>query len=467
MMRGALGKDDTVLGQERLTTSWGCGRTIVSVTPKALEHDSRTLKQVLSFSRWGFRSIVFEGLPSRADFSRFPFELHSLRPATGDRPPPPAAEQTVSSPPIPAAPRRWRDRFAGTLPWRLARAAIIGFERSPAGRILDAAACLKISRTYLHNFVLSSDVVIPAADLYWVHSYEYVPRLLIRAGRLRKPVVFDFHDLYGNIFEDLSRSALPADRWWGRMIHGLVRLAMWKGRQVVTVSPGLADEFAALYGRRPEVLRNCHDSRLDRPAIAGLRHRLGLGQDCFLLVTMGDCKPAQAIAEGLRALASLPESIHWVLIGRGYGRHAGLIGELGLGARVHDLGPVDPDEVVPLLKGADAALVSYFAITPDYLHCLPNGFFQSAAAGLPLIYPRLPDIEAIAGPLDLGIAVEARDSVAVAAAIAALAGDPDLRARFCANVAAAWPVLSWGGEEHRLAALLADCLGEGGRPCAA
>ncbi|MDQ7779190.1 MAG: hypothetical protein RDV41_05720, partial [Planctomycetota bacterium] len=56
-------------------------QTIVSLTPLSVESDSRTFKQAASAARFGYRSIVVEGEPSRLPCTDLPFELRT----TGDR----------------------------------------------------------------------------------------------------------------------------------------------------------------------------------------------------------------------------------------------------------------------------------------------------------------------------------------------------------------------------------------------
>ena len=51
---------------------------IVSLTPLSLSADSRTLKQVTSVARFGFKSVVIEGRPSRFAREAAPFDVISV-----------------------------------------------------------------------------------------------------------------------------------------------------------------------------------------------------------------------------------------------------------------------------------------------------------------------------------------------------------------------------------------------------
>src|SRR5215212_2775760 len=50
-------------------------RTFVSITPVAVASDSRTYKMAVSLWRFGYKSIVVEGVKSSFQFNDLPFEL--------------------------------------------------------------------------------------------------------------------------------------------------------------------------------------------------------------------------------------------------------------------------------------------------------------------------------------------------------------------------------------------------------
>jgi glycosyltransferase involved in cell wall biosynthesis len=113
-------------------------KTIVSITPIAVQRDSRTFKQAASMARLGYRSIVVEAEPSRSLDGGLPFELVTL----GGRPDPARA---ATSAPAPA----------------------------------QAAA---------------------GGDLYYLHSPLYFPAIWWRSRRT--PFVYDAHDLYWEMRRD-------------------------------------------------------------------------------------------------------------------------------------------------------------------------------------------------------------------------------------------------------------------------
>ena len=119
------------------------------------------------------------------------------------------------------------------------------------------------------------------------------------------------------------------------------------------------------------------------------------------------------------------------------------------------LGPVPPTQVVHFMRGADASPILYRPDTPNYLFALTNGYFHAICAGLPVLYPPLPEMAAVAIEHGIGIEVDAADPEAIASGVGALMDDPAARARFAANSAAAANAVSWEHEE----ALIGEMLG--------
>ena len=163
----------------------------------------------------------------------------------------------------------------------------------------------------------------------------------------------------------------------------------------------------------------------------------------------------------METLASAPGDIHLACVGGGYDRLDATIDGLGLRARVHMLGRLPASEIVPALAGADAAAVVYYARSENYRSALPNGFFQSIAAGLPVLYPDLPEIRAIAEQGELGVLVDWTSKPAIAAAIAELSENTQRYRRLRRNAEKAALKLSWEKEELILADVLTKCLAPG------
>jgi glycosyltransferase involved in cell wall biosynthesis len=375
--------------------------TVVSITPLALERDGRTVKQAASVARLGYRSVVVEGRASRLAQDRLPFEVQSVR-GVG-----------------------WLDRL-------------------PALRYAYDSVIRYGLRTFLAT---------PRAALYYLHAFNQFPAVYLRSRMHRVPYVYDAHDFYAEIEppQDLGWAhrmfRLPWERWLeGRCIR--------HAAAVVTVSDGVAALQRGAFGCRSVVVRNCEDPRLQRPPGRSLRAAARVDPGDFLLALVGNAKPGQALPEMLTAMTRTPPRLHVVCVGRGYEALAPRLRELQLEARVHLVPPVRPFEVVPFIEEADASLLLYYPRSPNYRHCLPNGFFQAIAAGLPLLYPELPEIARLAQEHGLGLPIDPRSPESIAAGMLALLDRPERVSEFRRNARRAREVLTWAREEEVLAGLL-------------
>jgi len=358
-------------------------------------------------ARLGFESVLVEGQPSRLDRARLPFALQTVGVEASRRAPLAA-------------------RYLAALAFRHARD-------------------LYVAMTRLWHYGPVTARSVPPASLYYLHSPLQYPAVLVR-GRGRVPFVYDAHDFY------------PADRTdelWDRLLTRLERRCVRNAVEVVTVTEGCADLIESFFGRRPLVVRNVHDPRIDEQPPEDLRTALDLGPRDFLIVTVGNAKPGTAVEEAFAALAELPDRVHLAFVGGGWQAYAERVRELGLGGRVHLRPPVPPSQIAPSIATADAAVILYFPLTQDYLHALPNRLFLPISAGLPLIYPEaLVEIRALAEEHGLGIAFEPQQPRSLVSAVRHLLDDEAALAAYRRRARRAGETLTWEREEPRLRAII-------------
>lgn len=157
-----------------------------------------------------------------------------------------------------------------------------------------------------------------------------------------------------------------------------------------------------------------------------VRNDLGLPEATFVALFAGRLHPIKDLSTLLRAIARLPSdlrtTLELVIAGDGPER-LGLereCGELGLNRAVRFLG--ERDDVAALLQAADAFVMTSVS------EGLPMALLEAMASGVPCVSTAvggIPDL--FAG--DAGVLVPVSDAPAVAAAIARLARDSDLRHR--------------------------------------
>ncbi len=396
-------------------------QTIVSVTPLAVEKDTRTFKIAASLARAGYRSIVMEGARSAQVPADIPFELRSLKSLA------PRIDQAAAA----SSGKRF-EAWQKRVPWWS----------------YEAARAVK----YLYRYNLPLARALPRADLYYLHAPYQFPVVWGAARRHGAGFVYDAHDFYPVVHEPPSMLV-----WW------IEKQCVDKAAEVVTVSHGVADLIESEFGRKPLVLRNSQDSRLEREPGRRIRESLGLSADAFCIVTTGNPKDAWKLRETVDAMAMLPPHVHLLLLGNGYEAYRTTWQDARVRDRVHIVPAVAPAEVVPFIRGCDAFILSYGASHVSYLHSLPNKFFHGVAAGMPVLYPILPEMVRIAEEHGLGIAIDPGSPESIVSAVLRLLDDPAERARLERNVLAAQRELSWERDEERLLGLVRGALnGQGG-----
>jgi glycosyltransferase involved in cell wall biosynthesis len=419
---------------------------VVSVTPHAVERDSRTFKQAATIARLGYESVVVEAEPSALDRAELPFSLITVREAV--------AHGAAGDPDAAAAPMEQPEERRGVSAW-------IGENLpEPVGRplrgLIDLAhrliePAMELAGNLRWNMrTLRS---LPEAQLYILHAYNQFPAVYLKSRRVRSPYIYDAHDSY---WEDQpGRDGLYRNRLSRGVFMRMERFCARHAAGVMTVSDGVAGLLEPRFGLRPLVLRNAGDLRLDRAAPSDVRTAAGLDPDDFLLVMTGNAKPGDTIDEALRALRMLPGRVHLALVGSGHERFEAAANERGVGHRIHGIPAVPPNEVASFISTADAAPILYQAWTVNFQHALPNRFFHAIAAGLPLLYPPLAEIVALAERYELGLPIEPTEPESVAGAVQSLLDDPDLTRRLKENVERARDQLSWEREEQVLSDLVA------------
>src|SRR5262245_7482895 len=413
--------------------------TIVSITPLKVQADSRTFKQATSVARFGYTSIVVEGYKS--DFNRavLPFQLRTITSnnyATAQVAP---AQSTADHSTITVPARRHVTRFlwqhckreAQSLgarlpallqgPWCLAGFVFNALIYVASILVQDVKQWLLQTRQTYRELISSEPVLFvnyvydffykygllplkytPKASLYYLHAFYQFPAVYLLCLRHGACYIYDAHDFYSQLEDNESFSS-----FWSRWIIPFERVVeTWcikRAAAVVTVNDGIAQLIQDAYGPRAIIIRNAHDLRLDQAPSQHIRQQLHLPPDQFLVVSVGHAKPGMAIEEMFKALLNLPLNVHVAFVGDGYVPYDKTVQEHNLEGRVHFVLPVKPYEVVPFIRSADAAIVLYYSKSVDYQYSLPNRFFQSIAAELPMLYPELAEIKRLAELYSVGM----------------------------------------------------------------
>jgi hypothetical protein len=311
--------------------------------------------------------------------------------------------------------------------------------------------------TYRSQIAPTRRIVRPAR-LYYLHAPYQFPAIALPCLLGKSRYIYDAHDFYSHM-DDHTRLPSFWTRWvlpWEGFIE---RICVRHASAIVTVNPAIAELMKARFKRDVMVLRNAHDPRLESKPAATLRQNLGLGPDMRLTVCIGQWKRDTAITQAMEAFEGLPDNHHLAFLGSNFPSYASDISRLGLHGRVHFHPAVKANEVVPFVRSADFGLLLYHAVSPSIRNCLPNGFFQPLAAGLPIFYPELPEIVRIAGPMKLGLQINPLDPTSIRDAVHRLSSDNVLHAEMKQRVEAARHELSWERDEEVLKKLVEGLIG--------
>jgi glycosyltransferase involved in cell wall biosynthesis len=232
----------------------------------------------------------------------------------------------------------------------------------------------------------------------------------------RRPVViYDAHEWTEGREDYLTpppgvRSELELER---RSIH--------RANAVITVSEPLSAWLERTYAlsQRPAVVHSAPPAA-DRLRSGELRRPAGVPKGCRLLAYAGRIAERRGVDDAVRALRSLPDEVHLVLIGeisRGPARKvSGLAAAEGVAERVHVLDAVPPDRVVATLRDADIGLLP-LRFNRQHEIAMPNKLFQYAQAGLPIVASDFGEIGKFVRELEIGEVFAPGDPESLAQAV--------------------------------------------------
>jgi len=260
--------------------------------------------------------------------------------------------------------------------------------------------------------------IVPAADVWHARGLLAVPTALALRGRHGGRVVYDAGDLYLDA-RNLARLPSPIRAAVGRWERGLARRA----DALVTVNDGYREVLGRRFGRPLTVVYNSPD--LSPPGTDDrIRAALGLAPDVRVVLYHGGLTRDRGIEQLIAAMAGVPDA---VLVLMGYGE---LQPELAAraaadpGGHVRLLPPVQPEEVLPWVAGADVAAMLIQPTTLNHRLTTPNKLFEAMAAGTPVLAADLPGMRSIVVTSGCGRLVDPTDVGAIAVAVREMVDAP-------------------------------------------
>jgi glycosyltransferase involved in cell wall biosynthesis len=277
------------------------------------------------------------------------------------------------------------------------------------------------------------------AHVHWV-----VPNAALVADVLSAhaaPVVVSLHG--SDVF--LAERLLPA--------RVLARRALRQAGAVTACSADLRRRALRL-GARPErtsVIPYGVDLEGFSPHVkrAGVRARLGVPEDAFLVVGLGRLVEKKGFRHLIDAVARL-DGVHLVIAGDGDLRAALQEQARRSGVSARFPGALERDAMAATLAVADVVVIPSVMDTAGNVDGLPNALLESLAAGKAVVASRVAGIPDVVEDGRNGLLVPEKDAAALAAAVDRLRREPETRRRLGEDARrGAERALSWDAAARR------------------
>ena len=273
------------------------------------------------------------------------------------------------------------------------------------------------------------------------NDMDTLPAMALIAWVRRLQLVFDAHEYFSQVPELQHKPIVR--RFWEVLERRLIPHA----NLCYTVGPALAERFTALYGKPFASIKNVPGTAVIPSPLTSRTPRH--------IIYVGALNKGRGLEALLHALHRLPRYTATLV---GYGDIEAqlhqLAKELNLQARVQFTGKLTRGEYLPLLAQASIGYSLLQPIGLSYTYSLSNKFFEYLAAGLPQLYPNLPEYERIAEGYTVGQALPA-SADAIVEALRAF-DDPVAYESMVINSLKLSQQHTWAEEEKKLLALYAS-----------
>lgn len=342
-------------------------------------------------------------------------------------------------------------------------------------RRLGQATCLHIPNRFIAFFGMIMKAIQFDADIISGHDW-----IALLAGYLanivkRHPakLIYDSHEF------ELYRYAPGRTGIQRKLIKFVEGFLIRRVDLALMVGDKIADGVQEIYHleTRPTVVRNIPPYWHLKPEKSAIIRRrfleaMKLSPQGFLLMYHGGISRGRGIEFVIRALPFLPDDIGLVVMG--YENEPGMIETMRVLAEekcvtervlFHQAVPVM--ELKDYIGAVDVELVLQSAWCINILYSLPNKFFESIQACVPLICCDLPEMGKIVRQYDIGLLVNEDDEKSVAEAVMKLRNDKSLYDRLKKNMGKAKEELCWEKESLKLKWAMQEVAGEMEESCKA
>lgn len=227
------------------------------------------------------------------------------------------------------------------------------------------------------------------------HSLPCLPLCVLIAFGKHCRLVYDTHEL------ETETNGLS--RWRKLGLKITERLLIHCADQVIVVCDSIAAWYQRAYGiDAVKVVRNVPRlSRLSMEKTPYFREMFAIPDEHLIFIYLGLLSPGRGCDLLVEAFSRLSPDRHIVFMG--FGPMADRIAaQAQTRANIHLHPPVRPDEVVGVLRGADAGICLFQNTCLSHAFVSPNKFWECLNAGLPVICSNMVEMARVVTSWDCG-----------------------------------------------------------------
>jgi glycosyltransferase involved in cell wall biosynthesis len=280
----------------------------------------------------------------------------------------------------------------------------------------------------LHDYELAFGPVIDDLEPDVIHAHDVhmigIAERAVARARFRGRSVMWIYDAHEYV-QGLARYTRRIVAAWTNLEDEYIRGA----DRVITVSAPLAELLVRDYhlSRFPDLVLNIPIIRTDQHDAITIREAIGLPDETPLVVYSGGVDATRGVHTLVEAVGRVP-GVHLGLVVKARTNYVLSLLEAasrgGFEDRIHIVGFVDPDKVVPFLSGATIAVHPMVSNKMNHQIALPNKIFEYLNARLPVIVSDNKAMSDLVTENGVGEVFVAEDSEDLAVALRRVLADP-------------------------------------------
>lgn len=297
-----------------------------------------------------------------------------------------------------------------------------------------------------YNIRLFWFLLFSKSTLLWSNDLDTLPANYLVSKLKGIKLVYDSHEYFTEVPELVNRPKIQ------KIWQNIERWIFPKLKNVVTVSPQIANEYKAKYGIDITVIRNLPIKLKEYYEVKDIKI-----QNSKLIIYQGWVNINRGLEPLIEAMQHI-ENVHLYIIGDGdiFDKIVQQILDLNLQDKITLLGKI-PFEFLPhYTHQADLGVSLEENVGLNYKYALPNKLFDYINAGVPVLTSDLPEMEKIVSTYNVGETIDKIAPIEIAEKINRLFSNNEKLAEYATNCLNAKEELCWENEEQKLYAFIKE-----------